>query len=107
MDRQLVGDVKRIALNQGGVYGVVLDMAHVFMRGSVVDAFVDAFTGVFAGEVMSKIAVFPLVHFLVVVMSWPMTVVVAAGVPTTTVTTSHLVSVVVWRVITAMCIRSW
>ena len=59
--------MRRIALNQRGVYVVVLDTAHVFVRGSIIDAFVDAFMDIFAGEVMSKIAVFPLIHFLVVV----------------------------------------
>jgi len=82
-------------------------MADVFLYGSVIDASVDALMDVFAGEIMSKTTIFSLIHFLVVVMPWPMTTMIAASVPTTAIMTSHLVAVVVRRVIAAMRSRSW
>ena len=77
------------------MYSIVLDTAHIFLCGSVVDVSVDELMDVFAGEIMSKIVVFSLIHFLVMVMPWPMTMMIAANVPTTAVTTSHLVAVAI------------
>ena len=65
------------------------------MCGSIVHASDDALTGVFAGKIMSKIVVFSLIYFLVMVVPWPMPMVIVAGVPTTTVTMSLFVAVVI------------
>jgi hypothetical protein len=110
MARQLVGDVRRIASNQRAVHDIVLDTSHVFMRGSIVDTSVDALTGVLTGEIMSKIAIFSLIYFLVAIMSWSMTTMIAAGISTSAITTGHLVAVVVrqrlWRC-TLSCGEAW
>ena len=67
------------------MWSIVLDTTYVFMCSYIVDTSVDAFTGVFVGEVVSKITVSSLIYFLVVAMPWPT---VAASVPTTVVMTS-------------------
>ena len=84
--------------------GIILDTAHVFVCSSIVDVFVDALTGDIVGEIVSEIAAYSLVYFLVMIMPWPM---VVAGVPITSVMMSHFATVVVLRVIAAMCARSW
>ena len=99
MARRPTGDVRRIALSQEGRvqhctrYGAVDDLIEsdpVFKV--LIDASVDALTGVLMGEIVFEITVSSLVYFLVMIMPWPM---VAAGVPTTTVVMSHLTTVVV------------
>ena len=74
------------------------------MCSSIVDASVDALTGVFVGEVVFEIVVSSLVYLLVVTMPWPT---VAASVPTTAVSTSRPATIVVWQVTAVMCARLW
>jgi len=51
------------------VCGIVLDAAYIFVRHSILDTTIDAFMGVFVGEILSKIAVSSLVDLLVVAVS--------------------------------------
>lgn len=64
---------------------IVLNAAYVFVRRSILDAAVDAITGVFVGEILPKIMVSSLVDLLVVAV--PL-LVVTASIPTTAIATS-------------------
>jgi hypothetical protein len=83
---------------------IVFDTVRVFVCNSIVDAPVDAFTGVFVGEDVSKITVSSLVYLLVMTVPW---FAVAASVSTTTVATSRLTTVVVGRATAVMCAGPW
>ena len=92
------------------MYNIIFDTADVFVRDSVVDAFVNMITDVLAGEASSEIVAFSLIDFLVAVVSRPISTMFATGVPTTTIMMGLSVAVVVvvlllesmWRWIAAM-----
>jgi hypothetical protein len=86
------------------VCSIVLDVAHVFVCISIVDASVDVLAGVFVGEIMPEIAISHLVYLLV--MTVPL-LAVAANIPNTAVATSRLSTVVVGRATAAMFAGPW
>jgi len=71
---------------------VVLDTTHVFVCCSIIDVPVDAFAGIFMGEVVSEITVSFLIYLLVMTVPW---FTVAASVLTTAIAMSRLATVVI------------
>ena len=44
--------MRRTVLGQGGVSCIILDAAHVFVCSSIIDASIDALTGILVREVL-------------------------------------------------------